>query len=186
MVDEAIAVFTARSPQRILREGGSQAWTLNAPRARRTKYLICVQNQNHRDRDFSDAARPHGSVILIGKISDVIPAPENPDGSRWMICFDEFAYLQPQIDPADVWQGWRNPVRYTTLAEMGVTLDGLVWEDAETFSDEQPSPQPEISSKASTTMDNRRILPLNIAQAKESLAAFYDLEPDAIDILIRS
>lgn len=185
MVDEAIAVFTARSPQRILREGGSQAWALNAARARKAKYLICVQNQHNPDRDFSDATGPHGSVILVGKISDVIPAPEEPEGGRWMICFDEFAYLQPQVDPVDVWQGWRNPVRYTTLAEMGVTPDGLVWEDAEKFKDEQLAPKPAGSPKASATLDDGSVPPLTIAQAKQGLAAFYDLEPEAIEIVIR-
>jgi len=185
MVDEAIAVFTARSPRRILREGGSQAWALNAARARKAKYLICVQNQNNSDRDFSDATGPHGSVILIGKISDVIPAPERADEDRWMICFDEFAYLQPQVDPVDVWQGWRNPVRYTTLAEMGVTPDGLIWEDAEKFRDEQLAPKHSGSPQASATLDDGSVPPLTIAQAKQGLAAFFDLEPEAIEIVIR-
>ena len=30
--EEAVVVFTARSPERIVNEGGSQAWVLNAAR----------------------------------------------------------------------------------------------------------------------------------------------------------
>jgi len=102
-----------------------------------------------------------------------------------MICFDEFAYLQPQVDPVDVWQGWRNPVRYTTLAEMGVTPDGLIWEDAEKFRDEQLAPKHSGSPQASATLDDGSVPPLTIAQAKQGLAAFFDLEPEAIEIVIR-
>jgi hypothetical protein len=182
MTDEAIAVFTARSPQRILREGGSQAWALNASRARKAQYLVCVQNQHNPDRDFSDATGAHGSVILVAKISDVIPAPEEPEGGRWMICFDEYSYLPPSPQPQDVWQGWRNPVRYTTLEEMGVELDNLIFHPAAELRDEQerskPSPKP-------VTIDDGTVAPLSISQAKEGLAAFYGLETSAIEIVIR-
>ena len=52
MPDQCVAVFTARSPNRILREERSQAWALDANRARKAAYLVCVQNQHNPDRDF--------------------------------------------------------------------------------------------------------------------------------------
>lgn len=182
MSDEAIAVFTARSPQRILREGGSQAWALNASRARKAQYLICVQNQHNPNRDFSDATEAHGSVMLVAKISDVIPAPEDPDGGRWMICFDEFSYLEPLPYSQDVWQGWRNPVRYTTLTEMGVDLDTLKFHPAAEYKEMRGTSKPAVQPK---NMDDGSISPLTIAQAKQGLAAFYNLDPESIEIVIR-
>lgn len=119
MPDEAVAVFTARSTQRILREGGSQAWALDPNRARKCRYLVCVQNQHNPDRDFSDATEAHGAVFLVGKISDVIPAPEDPDGGRWQIRISGYSTHIVM----NAWKGWRNPVRYTTLKEMGVELE---------------------------------------------------------------
>ena len=37
--DDLIVVFTARSPERIVREGGSQAWVLNPSRAKLESYV---------------------------------------------------------------------------------------------------------------------------------------------------
>lgn len=53
---------------------------------------------------------------MIGRISPVVPSTEKV--GRWMLTFDEYAI----IEKADVWKDWRNPVRYTTLAELGISL----------------------------------------------------------------
>ncbi len=123
MDNECIVVFTARSSHRILREGGSQAWALDPNRARKCSYLICVQNQNNPDRDFSDPSAAHGAVFMVGKISDVIPALDDPNEGRWKICISEYA-LHTVIN---AWKGWRNPVRYMTLEELGINLDDLTF-----------------------------------------------------------
>ena len=41
--DDVIVVFTARSPERIIRDGGSQAWVLNPARAKLCRWLVCTQ-----------------------------------------------------------------------------------------------------------------------------------------------
>ena len=186
MADEAIAVFTARSPQRILREGGSQAWALNAARARKAKYLICVQNQHNPDRDFSDATEKHGTAFLVAKVSDVIPCPEDPDSGRWMICFEEFSKISSPPNGPDVWQGQRNPVRYTSLADMGLNLDDLKFHPAAELREQAERPRP-TASQASTSLptDDGSVPPLTIAQAKEGLSLHYGVEPVAIEIIIR-
>src|SRR5439155_1362910 len=61
---DTIVVFTARSPERIIREGGSQAWVLNPARAKLCKWLVCTQNRHNPDHNFSDATKPHGAVFF--------------------------------------------------------------------------------------------------------------------------
>jgi len=54
----------------------------------------------------------HGTAFMIGRISDVVPSTETE--GRWLVKFDEYA----RLDIPSFWQGWRNPVRYTTLEEL--------------------------------------------------------------------
>ncbi|MGO8034952.1 hypothetical protein [Rhizobium leguminosarum] len=171
-----VAVFTARSPARVIREGGSQAWVLDANRVRKTPYLVCVQNLHNDDRDFSDATEPHGSVFLVGKIRDVVPSDDG-DGERWKIEISEFARVE---DPTNVWLAWRNPVKYGTLETFGIDTAHLNWEampERQENADIAPS-----STKMSNSDD---VGPISIAKAKVGLAAFYGVPQDAIEIVIR-
>ena len=54
-IEDTIVVFTARSPERIVREGGSKAWVLNPVRAKQCTWLVCTQNRHNPDHEFSDA-----------------------------------------------------------------------------------------------------------------------------------
>jgi len=174
-----VAVFTARSPQRILKEGGSQAWALDAARVRTLPFLVCIQNQNNPDRDFSDASEPHGSAYLVGRISDVVPSPEDPTSGRWLIQISEYSTVQ---NPANVWQGWRNPVKYGALEDFGIDVNKLVFHSvAEVQKDLAPSPQQAISLAAG----DEGTAPISIGAAKRGLAAFYGVPPEAIEIVIR-
>ncbi|MCA7118340.1 MAG: hypothetical protein LGL72_02780 [Acidibrevibacterium sp.] len=174
-----VAVFTARSPQRILQEGGSQAWALDAARVRTLPFLVCVQNQNNPDRDFSDASEPHGSAFLVGRISDVIPSPEDPNSGRWMIQISEYSTVQ---NPKNVWQGWRNPVKYGSLEDFDIDVSKLVFHSvAEIQKDLGPSPQQPTPPRA----DDGGTAPISISVAKRGLAAFYGVPPDAVEIVIR-
>jgi hypothetical protein len=179
MPDEAVAVFTARSPHRILREGGSQAWALDPNRARKCRYLICVQNQNNPDRDFSDASEPHGAVYMVGKISDVVPSKDDP-GNRWKISISEYSIHTVM----NAWKGWRNPVRYTTLEEMGINLDELKFHP---IGDAQRDLGELVDRQAQDVMpkEDGSITPLSMADAKPRLAAYYSVPPEAIEIVIR-
>ncbi|HTK08685.1 MAG TPA: hypothetical protein VL485_16065 [Ktedonobacteraceae bacterium] len=178
MSDECVAVFTARSPHRILREGGSQAWVLDPDRARKCRYLICVQNQHNPDRDFSDASEAHGAAFMVGKINDVIPAPEDPSGGRWMICISEYSIHTLM----NAWKGWRNPVRYTSLEEMGINPDDL---NFHSVADEQRNLGVTTNQQALKKQDDRSVVSLSIASAKAGLAAYYGVSQEAIEIIIR-
>ena len=166
---DTVAVLTARSPQRIVREGGSQAWKLDPVRAKSCTYLVCAQNKHHADLDFSDATQPHGTGFLVGRISRLSPAADAPD--RWMIEVDRYAL----IDRPQLWKGWRNPVRYTSLAELGIELDELTFEA-------MPAREHAASSSPDTAP---AVGGITIAQAKTQLAATYGVQPESIEIVIR-
>ena len=70
--------------------------------------------QNRHNGAWGCADQPHGTAFLVGRIADVVRSPEND--SRWLIRIDAYA----RIALPEAWRGWRNPVRYTTLEELGV------------------------------------------------------------------
>jgi len=117
---DAIMVFTGRSLKHMLVERGSQAWVLDPRRARGFQYLVCTQNRQSGAQRTGSA--PHASAFIVAKISDIVESVEEP--SRYNILFDEFA----QINIPGAWKGWRNPVRYTTLEELGISLAELRFE----------------------------------------------------------
>ncbi len=176
-----VAVFTARSPNRIIEEGGSQAWALDPARVRVLPFLVCVQNQNNPDRNFSDASEPHGRVFMVGKISDVVPSDDDHDTPRWKICIDQFSTY---ADGTTAWKGWRNPVKYTTLEEMGINLDKLKFHSVEDTQKDLAEAAGE-SPRQPQKMDDGSHPAISIANAKLGLATFYGVPPEAIEIIIR-
>jgi hypothetical protein len=130
-MQKAIVVFTARGPEKILAEEGSQAWRLRADRARQSDYLVCTQNRHN--GGWGNATEPHGTAFLIGRISEIVPSPERPD--RWLIKISEYA----RISIPNVWQ-WQYPVRYTSLEELQIDPKKLAFEPV------QKLPMEEFSS----------------------------------------
>ncbi len=119
--EDTILVFTARSPGRIVAEGGSQAWVLNPARAKLCTWLVCTQNRHNPDHEFSDATERHGTAFMLAKVSGVAPPNDGSDSDRWLIKISEYA----RIDVPNVWDHGRNPVRYATLDDLGIKPDGL-------------------------------------------------------------
>jgi len=185
--NSAVLVFTERSLKQILEEGGSQAWVLNRVRARQCKYLVCTQNNNK----WGDEAKRHGEAFLVGRICAVVRAPDDrvrlsddqvrsPDNKeRSLIRIDEYA----EIKIPNVWQGWRNPVRYVEdLEELGINLATLVFKPAPKVPEtsvEQTARLPASPSPAGV------VRPLTILEAKKGLAAHHGVSLDKIEIVIR-
>lgn len=172
--EDTIVVFTARSPERIVREGGSQAWLLNPSRAKQCTWLVCTQNRHNPNHEFSDATEPHGTGFLLGRISAVRKSEESSDGDRWIIAISEFA----QINIPDAWDHGRNPVRYASLAELGINLEGVTFQPMPQGDEPPPPaerPAPVITSGAVLT----------IAEAKRQLAGTFGVKPEAVEIIIR-
>src|SRR3546814_12497831 len=69
-----VAVFTCRGRERILREGGSQAWRMSTNQASKRGYIVCVQNRN---QGWGNATHPHHTAFLVGKLSGVVSSMGN-------------------------------------------------------------------------------------------------------------
>ena len=169
--EDTIVVFTARSPQRIISEGGSQAWILNPARAKQCAWLVCTQNRHNPDHEFSDATEPHGTAFLIGKISGVRRAGSSDE--RWLITISEFA----RINVSDAWDHGRNPVRYTSLEELGISLDGIEFQP---MSEANTTSSPQVMQLAGASVPR-----LTIAEAKKALAVTFGVKPENVEITIR-
>src|SRR6266545_5212969 len=119
MSDACAVVFTAKSVERILKEGGTSSWRLDRNHARRCVFAVCTRNAN---ANWVEGSEVHRSAFLVGKVRDVVPSPEY-DG-RYLIQFTEYAL----VSIPDVWKGDRNPVRYAALEDLGIDSSTLKWE----------------------------------------------------------
>ena len=169
-MNEATIVFTAKSTQRILKEGGTSSWRLDRKHARRCEYAVCTRNAN---AIWVEGSEEHHSAFLIGRIRNVVPCAPTPENNeapknRFLIQFSEFA----RIHVPDVWKkGDRNPVKYGSLEELGIDPRVLKWEM-------MPNPD-------TMPLDVRPPMPpLTINEAKIGLALMFNVEPEAVKITI--
>jgi hypothetical protein len=177
MANDTVVLFTAKSDERILREGGTSSWRLDRNHARQCTYAVCTRNSN---AGWVEGMEEHHSAFLIGKIREVVPCtptPENNESAekRYLIQFTEFA----RVNLANIWKGDRNPVKYTSLESLGIDPSLLQWE-----------PMPESASqserKSQTSKSERTVIqPLTMAEAKKGLALMFNVAPEAIEITIR-
>ena len=190
MAYKTAVVFTAKSIERILREGGTSSWRLDRNHARQCIYAICTRNAHNPDVEGLES---HKSAFLVGKVKDVVPAPDVHD--RYLIQFSEYA----RVDIPDVWQGDRNPVKYATLEELGIDPSTLTWVPmpepdsppdrySRTMLRSQDAPEFEQRNAALPPQKNilhRDDVPLTMAEAKKGLALTFGVSPDSIEITIR-
>lgn len=163
----AIVVFTAKSVERLLHEGGTSSWRLDRNNARQCQFAVCTRNAN---ADWVEGSEPHHSAFLVGKIKDVVSSPDTP--SRYLVEFSEYAL----INLPDVWKGDRNPIKYATMEELGIDAPTLQW---------QPMPDATQRSAPEAALPKLTHTPLSIADAKNGLALTFGVVPDAIEITIR-
>jgi hypothetical protein len=120
-VADTVVVFTAEGRDEIISNAGSQSWAISKDRARTHEFLVCVRNAKNL---LTEGDEVHGSAFLIGRIVDVVTAPSpkrKHEIGRWMIKICDYA----DIDFPDVWKGWRNPIRYADLKDLGIELAQL-------------------------------------------------------------
>jgi hypothetical protein len=179
MSEQIAVLFTAKSVERILREGGTSAWRLDRSHARRCAYAVCTRNAGAR---WVEGKEEHRSAFLVGKIGDVVPCkptPENheaPD-NRFLITFSEYAL----VDMPDVWAGGRNPVKYESAEALGIDFSSLKWERMPE-PDNLTAPSPQAPHPVTVRSMDR---PLTMAEAKKGLALTFNVPTEAIEITIR-
>jgi hypothetical protein len=91
---------------------------------------------------------------------------------RWIIKIGEYAL----VDYPEKWGEWRNPVKYTTLEELGIDLKKLKF---------KPMPTPTRVLTPPAPPDRSKTGALTIAEAKAGLALQFGVSPEAIEILIK-
>jgi hypothetical protein len=182
MNDSTVVTFTGRGIERLLKEGGTKSWVLDAKRVRKTKYVVCVQNRdqvdNHGD-DWGKASAQHKEAFFVGKIADVILVEAKKDvPKRWLIKVNEYA----EINIPNMWTGNRNPVSYTSLTELGIKEEDLIFK----LMPEVTEPivnQILPNGKEVTEVDYSE--GLTIKEAKTLLSIKYDTSEDNIEIVIK-
>lgn len=179
MAHSAIAVLTFKSRERILSDGGTESWKLKKSTAEQFDYVVCTRNVTNPQ---SEGPEQHRSAFLVGKISKVVPSTET--GDRFKICFSEYA----EANLKEIWKhGWRNPVRYTTLEELGIDLELLAFKKFDENENQVASVEgaSDIAHQDNAT-ESDETQPLTIREAKEGLAVGLGVPVEAIEIIIRS
>ena len=110
---------------------------------------------------------------MVGKIRDVVPSPERAD--RFLVKFSRYA----RIEYPNAWTGLRNPVRYGTLEEFGITdPEALEWLPMKRGA--LPEPTVPLPPDEDTGCG-----PLTIPEAKAGLALGLGVPETAIEIIIK-
>jgi hypothetical protein len=114
-VESVIKVFTGKSLETMLSEGGIGPWKLDQDRASACLYVVAVRNMNGAG---DDKGVDHRTAFMIGKISEILES-----GDRHVIAFGEYATLAIP----NAWEGSRNPVAYTNLEKLKIDPTTLEW-----------------------------------------------------------
>ena len=170
MAEQKIAVvLTAKSIERILREGGTSSWRLDRNNARKCEYAVCTRNGY---ADWTEGPEEHHAAFLIGKVKDVVPSPDH--AGRFMIQFSEYAL----VTVLEVWKGDRNPLKYAgSLQGLGIDASKLKWK-------KMPEPST-VPNSGAQSGPNNGVAALTMGEAKKGLAMRFGVAPEAIEITIR-
>jgi hypothetical protein len=164
-MDNVLVVFTYRSIEQLVAEGGTQSWRLDPARARQCTYVVCTRNLGHPDASREEA---HGEAFLVARISDVSVAPERSD--RYIVNFAEYALL---TNHPNVWSGQRSPVAYVKdLATLEISYDELSW---------TPMPQGRAPSGVSSPGASKR----TVDELRALVATENGVSVDRVEIVIR-
>ena len=170
MSTPALVVFTKDSRDDILAAGASESWVVNENNAKRQRYLVCTRNALA--ASFAPD-EPHGAAFLVGLIKGLRHVGFDGKGlRRYAIEISQYAELNVE----GVWHPeWRNPVKYTTLEELGIDTEKLDFKTVRATAKRPGAPAAAAGG----------IHPLSIPEAKRGLALKFEVPPEAIEIIIR-
>jgi hypothetical protein len=170
MSKDVVMVLTSKCLGTMLAEGGSGNWKANEDRIRRCRWIVAVRN---RHTDWSEGKEEHGTAFLVGRVAGVKISAEHED--RLVIVFDRYAALNaPNVWP----NGFRNPVCYTTLEDLGINSEELKWKEF------PGSSRAAVSLKDEAT-EERQLPSAVLEKAKLMIAASLSIAPSAVKISIQ-
>lgn len=182
-----LVVYTCRGLERILREGGSQAWRLSTRHAGKMKYIICIQNRNF---DWGNPSHPAGTAFLVGKISGIRKVSVSENGVvRKIVEISEYA----EVNVPWKWQNGRSPIAYMKLGEFGLSVDKLEFKpvvaaekDAMRIDGRYEDHDEDELPAGEAEEDEEEEGGLTIEQAKRRLALGLGIGIEKIEITIRA
>lgn len=178
MPNDALIVFTAKSTELILKQGGTSSWVLSPTSMRHVRYVVCTRNTG-RELDEGDVPRTeaHGEAFLVGKVSGVKQVDLQNNRKRYLVQMREYA----RVSVAAFWTHNHNPIGYTdtdSLRERDIDVDKLDWlpmPDTDGITGVMPHPaEAEVPTSEGLT----------IAQAKHGLSVKFGVPEEAIQIVI--
>lgn len=180
MTDKALVVFTGKSRETLMSEGGTAHWVLNPAIVRNFDYVICVRHANPPyDPGPGSRPEPHGAAFLVAKIADLQVTGHDKDRDRYRVMFESVAdVLVPNF-----WDGSRNPVRYMPLTDInarGIDFDKLDFKAVDPVEGSASDTGAIVPTNPQTA-----ISPIGIADAKAGLAAMFGVPVEAIEITIK-
>ncbi len=161
-MEDVVMVLTGKSLETMFKEGGSGDWVASEDRVRQCRYIVATR---HSHSGWAQDEKDHDSAFLIGRNISVFPSYDN----RIIVHFTEYA----EINIPNVWPGYRNPVTYTTLTDVGPTgidVSALTW---------LPFPIDDV-------VEENRAKPLTIEEAKQGIAKKLGITKECIEITIRT
>ena len=166
-MENTVKIFTGKSVDRILNEGGTSSWKLNQHRARQMEYAVCYRNAKRTD-EIGGGPTPedHHASFLIGRIRDIVPSPS--EAGRWLIRFSEYA----RLDGKEIWAGDRNPVIYDDIANLNIDLNALDWSRMSVTE----APSVKVSAPKGMSID----------EVKQGLARRFGVREDQVRITIEA
>jgi len=190
---DALFLFTGRSLDHLLQDGGSQSWRVSPASVRAVRYVVCFQNRYPPTNDgFYDGAVEHGTAFVVAKIAGL--APPTPDnvardhyervsGPRYLVRFSEYA----KLNLPNAWQHWRNPVIYGSLGSFGIDPNRCSFRPMPSPpADSATQPVPPLPNSGAVARDALSMpMKMTIPEAKRALAATFGVDPEAIEITIR-
>ena len=172
----AIVILSTETEETIKQNAGTQSWKLDKKHVEHCSHVLICRKRN--DPQWSRGTGTNGTAFMIGRITGLSRSKDKDYPDRWKIEFREFS----TIDIPNLWDGGRNPVRYTTLQKLGINPDAFEFS-------ELPKPKEIYGYWGSGQFDVANQTPeanrLTIEEAKEGLAATFGVEPEAIEIIIR-
>jgi hypothetical protein len=178
-LDQAIILFTAKTKEQLVNDGGSWSWVIKPQSMIGVKYAICVRNSDPRfDEECGHRPEPHNSAFLVGKIKGIRKIGRENDRDRYQIDFSEYATFDPV--PNFRQGSVRNPVTYGDVDQAlkkGLDITALDWK-----------PMPGLGHGQ---LDNSRAAEIgaesggiSITEAKARLAITFGVKPSAISITV--
>ena len=178
MSNNALIVFTAKTIETVLYQGGTSSWVLSPTSMRDVRYVVCTRNSDRAyDEECGPRTEAHGEAFLVGKVSGLLKVDERNGRKRYLVQISEYAL----VSEPDFWTHDRNPTRYTDtdiLRERGIDVDSLNWRPVPEVEEEIPMPMEDATSPA-LMRDG-----LTIAEAKRGLSVKFGVPEEAIQIVI--